>query len=80
MRGLTNEERAVLSRWQAGIYEGFADASPRYETMCQLFARGLGADAEMVGPFGAGTYATCTPLGALALRADAAARAAGVWP
>ena len=80
MRGLTDEERAILVRWQAGQYEGAAGELASYDTILRLYERGLGADTELLGPFGLAPYATVTPIGELALRCDAAARAAGVWP
>lgn len=80
MRGLTDDERATLLRWQRGEYLGRAADSHAYELFCALYARGLGVDVEMHGPLGLGPYATVTPIGELALRADAAARALGVWP
>jgi hypothetical protein len=80
VRGLTEDERIVLERWRRGIYEGVAGESPRFGCYCELYSRGLGVDVLREGPLGLGYYAACTPLGELALRADAAARNAGVWP
>jgi hypothetical protein len=79
MRGLTTEERDQLTRWRDRVYRGVTVGKlheHRTPVEQALFARGL-ADWEDVSPVR--VRAVATPLGELALRVDAAARARGVW-
>jgi hypothetical protein len=82
MRGLTEEERGYLERWSKGIYlEPLYEESPRGAPPSEgvsrgLFLRGL-ARWEAAGSYE--ERAVTTDMGLIALRVDAAARAAGVW-
>jgi hypothetical protein len=79
VRGLNADERATLERWKARVYviriEAHPDEPPPEETHRSLFARRLAAWE----PTEWGQRAVPTALGEVALRVDAAARAAGVW-
>jgi hypothetical protein len=82
MRGLTNEERATLERWSRREYVVIerreVEEPPVRPEARALFERRLGEWGPAQGRLKRG--AVPTPLGELALRVDAAARAAGVWP
>lgn len=86
MSGLSDEERSTLERWARGEY----GVTKRWEpdgddenVARSLLARGLVyGDVHYDGRFEERKVVTfrLTMLGAIALRADAAARAAGIWP
>jgi hypothetical protein len=80
MRGLTTDERETLKRWRDRVYlraeQGDVSNPPFGAVEASLFARGL-ATWEECGLFNVRAVATAS--GELALRVDAAARAAGVW-
>lgn len=82
MRGLTDEERATLLRWERREYNYHVysqrGAPPDKEIFRRLFDRGL-AEWE-TDPEALQQNAVVTALGMAALRIDAAARTAGVWP
>lgn len=72
----------MLLRWQRREYRaefGWLQPLPGNAVAADLFVRGLGAWGPGWTP-GSVRSAEVTWLGELALRADAAARAAGVWP
>jgi hypothetical protein len=82
VRGLTDEDRSALERWSRGTYvsvEMGTLADPPIGPLARsLFERGLATWVSY--PAIGGWRAVTTTMGELALRADAAARSAGVWP
>ncbi len=75
MRGLSDQQRSLLLALRSCTP---IEAEPDDETTQSLIRRGVFDDR---GPNGiGGRVYKLNSLGALALRVDAAARAAGVWP